>query len=205
MSTQTATAPPIPDLYLSSLPDDLRANFQVALHRTSLDSEIALLRVQIEKLMKHDPDNLKLMLRVVHLIERLTKCNLQISKENTPAGKRSRQDSKLDDVFYPPSAFTDRDEAKPASVDRRSPETPPTPAPETISENRAPVPVVASEESTPSSPVAVAAAVSQHRTWSTSSVAKKAPARLPASAQTLFHKKKHKKHWALGDVDFISR
>ena len=190
MSTANAAASPIPDLYLSILPDELRTNFQAVLHHTGLESEIALLRVQIGKLIKHDPDNLKLMLRIVHLIERLTKCNLQMRKENTPPGKRSGQDPKLDDVFYPPSALTDPDATKPASVDRPGPET--TPTPEIVSEKEVPVPAAVSETAT-SNPVA-AAAVPQHRTSSTSSVAKKAHARLPAPAQTLFQKKKHKKH-----------
>jgi hypothetical protein len=190
MSTVTASA--IPDLYLSSLPDDLRANFQVALHRTSLDSEIALLRVQIMKLLKHEPDNLKLMLRVVHLIERLTKCNLQIQKENTPPGKSARRDLQLDTAFYPRSAVAGPDHAAPAAVDRPDPETPPAPAAATVSASGAPVPVAAPEAA---SAAVAAAAIPPHRTWSTSSVAHKAPAsRLPVSAHFLFHKKKHKKH-----------
>ena len=194
MSTVTATTSPIPDIYLSDLPEDLRAGFQTVLHRAGLDSEIALLRVQIMKLLKHEPVNLKLMLRVVHLIERLTKCNLQIRKENAPPGKSGRRDLKLDTVVYPRSALTNPDEAKPAAVDRPNPESPPTPAAETISENATPGSSVGSEAADPSAAVATAA-VPQHRTWSTSSVAHKAPAsRLPASAQFLFHKKKHKKH-----------
>lgn len=75
------------DLYLSCLSEDLRAGFQAILHITSLDGEIALLRTQIQKLIKSDPDNLKMILRIVHLIERLVKCNLQVRKETTPPGK----------------------------------------------------------------------------------------------------------------------
>jgi hypothetical protein len=165
MSTVIAAASHIPDLYLSSLPDDLRADFQTALHRVGLDSEIALLRVQIQKLMKHDPDNLKLMLRIVHLIERLTKCNLQIKKDNAPPG---------------PGPADSPEPTTPASVSEISPET-------------TPVDPAAAPESSPGT-LPPTAAVPQHRTWSSSSVAHKAPAsRLPASAHFLFQKKKHKK------------
>jgi hypothetical protein len=180
------------DLYLSCLSEDLRAGFQAILHITSLDGEIALLRTQIQKLIKSDPDNLKMILRIVHLIERLVKCNLQVRKETTPPGK-PLQSFNLEDIFNQFSAAAAPDPASPEIADPLVQETP-RPASEAsdvaAASEEAPAP-----DSPPSSTPPPAPAVPVHHTWPTSSVAKKAPAaRLPASARSLFHRKKHKKH-----------
>jgi hypothetical protein len=182
MSTHALSA--VSDLYLSSFSDELRSEFQSALQIAGLDGEIAMLRVHLIKLNKREPDNFKLILRGVHLIERLVKCNFQIQKENTrtqkPAPPAFNIQSLLSETVAPEAVL---DVPNPEMSDPVSePSTATSPAPTGTPTSPSPI---------TSPPVA---AVAPHRTWSTSSVAKKAPSRLPDSAQSLFRKKKHKKH-----------
>jgi hypothetical protein len=186
MSTLALAA--VSDLYLSSFSEELRAEFQTALQVAGLDGEIAMLRVHLKKLNKREPDNFKLILRGVHLIERLVKCNFQIKKENTRTPKSApaaldtfNLQSLLSETVAPEAIPDDTNPEMSSPVDGPSTATgPPDPAaPPDSPSHTTPPPV---------------AAVAQHRTWSTSSVTKKAPSRLPASAQSLFHRKKHNKH-----------
>jgi hypothetical protein len=201
---------PATALYLSSLSDDLRADFQAALQATGLEGEIALLRVHIAKLNKREPDNLKLLLRAVHMIERLVKCGLQVDKEHARndkpglAPRHRRDEANLSPAFFNKAPASPRPAAaktpeRPAVADTASVITSPPYAPETVDplpDQHTPVSAgVAVLESSvvPVDPPPTPAPV--RTKWATSAVAKKAPAaKLPASAQFLFHKKKHKKH-----------
>jgi hypothetical protein len=191
MSTQAISMSP--HLYLSSLPDDLRADFQAALQITGLDGEIALLRVHIAKLNKREPDNLKLILSAVHMIERLVKCGLQIDKQN------ARHENPG------PASHHRRDAANFRTAPSKTPESPVIT--DTVSVAASPAAASVTGAPLPDQPTPVSAGVAvlenpvvpvvpqpapapARAKWSTSAVAKKAP----ASARFLFHKQKHKKH-----------
>ena len=186
MSTQALSA--VSDLYLSGFSDELRNEFQSALRIAGLDGEIAMLRVHLIKLNKREPDNFKLILRGVHLLERLVRCNFQIKKENTRAPKSA---SAALDAFNLRSLFS-QPVAPEAVCDDPGPQTSgPVSDPSTVAGS--PAPITPPDSPSPITPPPVTA-VAPRRTWSTSSVAKKTPSELPVSAQSLFHKKKHKKH-----------
>jgi hypothetical protein len=175
---------PATALYLSSLSDDLRADFQTALQATGLEGEIALLRVHIMKLNQREPDNIKLILRAVHMIERLVKCGLQIDQQNA-------HNDNYNPAAHPPTAVSPAAATKlvsqPASI---------APGPGNAVDPLHDHTVLAdavdfADSVAPADPQPAPARTK----WPTSAVAKKAPsARLPVSAHFLFHKKKHKKH-----------
>jgi hypothetical protein len=180
----TCAPSPATALYLSSLSDDLRADFQAALQATGLEGEIALLRVHIKKLNQREPDNIKLILRAVHMIERLVKCGLQIDRQN--ARNDNANPAALPPTAVSPAAAT-KLVSQPASI-APGPGTAVDLLPDQTVLAEA---VVFADSVAPTDPQPVPA----HTKWSNSVIAKKSPAaKLPASAHFLFHKKKHKKH-----------
>ena len=66
--------------YSKVLDEEQKLDFKHAIEVEGLDEEIALIRVKIKSLMKHDPDNLKLIGQAVKILATLVCAKYNIGK-----------------------------------------------------------------------------------------------------------------------------
>ena len=57
-------------------------DFELATGVEGIDDEIAVLRVKIKSLLKHDPENIKLIMQATNTLARLVRTRYNISKED---------------------------------------------------------------------------------------------------------------------------
>lgn len=86
--------------YSNALDDDCKAEFDYATSVEGIDDEIALLRVKIKSLVKHDPENLKLIMQATNTLARMVRTRYNISKEDK-AGLKQAITTVLRDVALP--------------------------------------------------------------------------------------------------------
>ncbi len=75
--------------YSDILDEEELADFKIATRVEGIDEEIALLRVKIKSLVKHDPENLKLIMQAVNTLGRLIRTKYNISKEDKQSLKEA--------------------------------------------------------------------------------------------------------------------
>jgi hypothetical protein len=68
--------------YSAVLDEDERQDFYEAVTVHGLDAEIALLRTKIKSVMRHDPDNLNLIIQAVTTLARLVATRHQTTRED---------------------------------------------------------------------------------------------------------------------------
>ncbi len=64
-------------------------DFELATGVEGIDEEIALLRVKIKSLLKHDPENIKLVMQATNTLARLVRTRYNISKEDNKGLKEA--------------------------------------------------------------------------------------------------------------------
>jgi len=75
--------------YSLVLDEEERADFETATRVEGIDEEIALLRVKIKSLVKHDPENMKLIMQAINTLTRLIRTKYNISKEDKQGMKEA--------------------------------------------------------------------------------------------------------------------
>ncbi len=68
--------------YSRVLDEAERLDFELATGVEGIDGEIALLRVKIKSVLRHDPENIKLIIEATNTLARLIRTNYNISKED---------------------------------------------------------------------------------------------------------------------------
>jgi len=86
--------------YSRVLDEDERNDFSIAVEVEGIDEEIALLRVKIKSLMKHDPENVTLMVQAFNTLDRLIRAKYNIGKEDKQGFKEAVRNV-LKDVALP--------------------------------------------------------------------------------------------------------
>ena len=86
--------------YSKVLDEAERLDFELASGVDGIDDEIALLRVKIKSILEHDPENIKLIMRVTNTLERLVRTRYNISKEQKK-GLKEAIGNVLRDVALP--------------------------------------------------------------------------------------------------------
>ena len=75
--------------YSCVLDEEEQADFKIATRVEGIDEEIALLRVKIKSLVKHDPENIKLIMQAVNTLARLIRTKYNIGKEDKQSLKEA--------------------------------------------------------------------------------------------------------------------
>ena len=86
--------------YSSVLTEEELLNYIKATKVQGLDSEIALLRVKIQSLVARDPENIKLIIKVINTLGRLVTIKYHISKSDKQGWKKAMENV-LKDVSLP--------------------------------------------------------------------------------------------------------
>ena len=75
--------------YSKVLDEAEQLDFEIAQGVEGIDDEIALLRVKINSVLAHDPDNLRLIMEATNTLARLVKTKYNISKEDKKGFKEA--------------------------------------------------------------------------------------------------------------------
>jgi hypothetical protein len=75
--------------YSRELNEEEQADFETATLVEGIDEEIALLRVKIKSLVKHDPENIKLIMQAINTLTRLVRTKYNIAKEDKQSLKEA--------------------------------------------------------------------------------------------------------------------
>ena len=86
--------------YSRVLDAEEQLDFEQATRVEGLDDEIAMLRVRIKSLLRHDPNNMKLIAQATNALARLVSTRYNISKEDKK-GLREAISTVLRDVALP--------------------------------------------------------------------------------------------------------
>jgi uncharacterized protein YjcR len=86
--------------YSKVLDEAEQLDFELASGVEGIDDEIALLRVKIKSILKHDPENIKLIMHATNVLERLVKTRYKITKEQKK-GLKEAIGNVLRDVALP--------------------------------------------------------------------------------------------------------
>jgi len=86
--------------YSRVLDEDERLDFEQATCVDGLDDEIALLRVKLKSVLRHDPENMKLIMQATNTLVRLIKTRYNIGKEDKK-GLKDAIESVLKNVALP--------------------------------------------------------------------------------------------------------
>ena len=86
--------------YSKVLDEAERLDFELASGVEGIDDEIALLRVKIKSILKHDPENIKLIMHATNALERLVKTRYNITREQKK-GLKEAIGNVLRDVALP--------------------------------------------------------------------------------------------------------
>ena len=86
--------------YSKVLDEDEQMDFELATGVEGIDDEIALLRVKIKSLLKHDPENMKLIMQATNALARLVRTRYNISKDDRK-GLKEAIGNVLRDVALP--------------------------------------------------------------------------------------------------------
>ncbi|BAQ34254.1 hypothetical protein ABFB50_04095 [Dehalococcoides sp. THU3] len=86
--------------YSRVLDTDELEDYEQATLAEGIDEEIALLRVKIKSILRHDPDNLKLLMQAVTTLSRLLSARYNISRQDK-GGLREAIFNVLRDVAVP--------------------------------------------------------------------------------------------------------
>ena len=86
--------------YSRVLDEEEQADFVMATSVEGIDEEIALLRVKIKSLVKHDPENIKLIMQGLNTLTRLIRTKYNIGKDDKH-GMKEAITNVLKDVALP--------------------------------------------------------------------------------------------------------
>jgi len=86
--------------YSKVLDEGEQLDFEQATRVGGLDDEIAMLRVRIKSVLRHDPDNMRLIAQATNALARLVSTRYNISK-NDKNGLREAINNVLKDVALP--------------------------------------------------------------------------------------------------------
>ena len=86
--------------YTRVLDEAEQLDFELASGVEGIDDEIALLRVKIKSILENDPENIKLIMQVTNVLERLIRMRYKITKEQRK-GLKEAIGNVLRDVALP--------------------------------------------------------------------------------------------------------
>ena len=86
--------------YSMVLDEEEQLDFEQATLAEGLDDEIAMLRVRIKSVLRHDPDNMKLIAQATNALAKLVSTSYNISK-NDKNGLKEAINNVLKDVALP--------------------------------------------------------------------------------------------------------
>ena len=86
--------------YSMVLDEEEQLDFEQATLAEGLDDEIAMLRVRIKSVLRHDPDNMKLIAQATNALAKLVSTSYNISK-NGKNGLKEAINNVLKDVALP--------------------------------------------------------------------------------------------------------
>ncbi len=86
--------------YSKVLDEEEQLDFEKATRVEGLDDEIAMLRVRIKSVLRHDPDNIKLIAQATNALAKLVSTRYNISK-NDKNGLKEAINNVLKDVALP--------------------------------------------------------------------------------------------------------
>ncbi len=69
------------DFYSRVFDEAERLDFELASGVEGIDDEITLLRVKIKSILENDPENVKLIMQITNVLERLIRTRYKITKE----------------------------------------------------------------------------------------------------------------------------
>jgi len=86
--------------YSTVLDEEEQLDFEQATLAEGLDDEIAMLRVRIKSVLRHDPDNMKLIAQATNALAKLVSTSYNISKDDKN-GLKEAINNVLKDVALP--------------------------------------------------------------------------------------------------------
>ena len=86
--------------YSRVLDEAERLDFKLATGIEGIDDEIALLRVKIKSVLRHDPENIKLIIKATNTLAGLVRTNYNISKKDKK-GLKEAIGNVLKDIALP--------------------------------------------------------------------------------------------------------